>query len=124
MRSLMLAIFVVSIWSGSSRAHDIYSGLTDSWGKACCDETDCRPARFRTTAEGLEMLVDDDWIAVHQQAIQYRALTGDTGTTGGGHWCGSKLTGLGTTNGTHITRCAIVPPNLVLGPERGSRSLR
>jgi hypothetical protein len=37
---------------------------------------------------GVQMLLDDEWVGVPNDAIQYRSLDGDTGETRGGHWCG------------------------------------
>ena len=73
-------------------AHDIYIGLTDSSGIPCCTVSDCRPAQYRVSPEGVQMLVQDDWIVVPAPLIQYRLLKGDTGETAGGHWCGYTFT--------------------------------
>jgi hypothetical protein len=56
------------------------------------------------------MLINGDWIAVPDYTIQYRALPGDTGGTGGGHWCGDirYVVGHGMDYSTH---CAILSPN-------------
>ncbi len=90
------------------QAHDIYSNLRNDFGLRCCDESDCRPALYRLTPSGVFMQVDGDWIEVPSDAIQYRALPGDDGKTGGGHWCGSTLD---TSLGTKLwTRCAVLPP--------------
>ena len=35
-----------------TQAHDIYTGLYTKYGTACCDRTDCRPARYRTAGKG------------------------------------------------------------------------
>src|SRR5215212_3824043 len=88
-------------------AHDIYSELRDAYGLSCCDSTDCRPARYRLRGTDVEMFVYGQWIAVPADKIQYRALPGDTGETGGGHWCGTydHFTGI-----VHRTRCAVLPP--------------
>jgi len=54
------------------------------------------------------MFVDGHWIEVPNERIQYRSLPGDTGETGGGHWCGlANQLSLGP---LYITRCAILPP--------------
>ncbi len=91
------------------QAHDIYSHLRDEGGGSCCDDRDCEPALFRFIADGVQMFVDKRWIEVPSARVQYRALPGDTGETGGGHWCGSvnKLDALGT---VYMTKCAILPP--------------
>jgi hypothetical protein len=93
-----------------AQAHDIYSPLKDRWGNSCCHDQDCRPAHYRMTPAGVQMLINGEWIAVPDHAIQYRALPGDTGETDGGHWCGNiffKHSG-GVEYSTH---CAILPPN-------------
>ena len=89
-------------------AHDIYSELRDAYGLSCCDSTDCRPARYRLRGTDVEMFVYGQWVAVPANKIQYRALPGDTGETGGGHWCGTLYTpGFRV---VHMTRCAVLPP--------------
>ena len=104
------AIIVLSL-TLSLRAHDIYSHLQDPWGRSCCDESDCRPVSYRLTSGHLEMLVDGHWIEVPDHTIQYRALPGDTGEVGRGHWCGfaSKPSELDL-GPIYTTRCAILPP--------------
>ena len=92
-------------------AHDIYSPLKDRWGNSCCDDRDCQLAPYRLTANGLQMLVDRLWIDVPSDKIQYLAVPGDTGVTGGGHWCGfaDEPNGMDP-EALYITRCAILPP--------------
>lgn len=87
-------------------AHDIYGHLTNSSGRSCCDGSDCRPARYRILPEGVDMLINNRWIAIPRGALQYRILEGDTGETGGGHWCGEPW------EGSFITYCAFLPPTL------------
>jgi hypothetical protein len=99
----LLTLASVTGWSAPTDAHDIYMALKNRFGQSCCNEGDCRPAHYRTTANGVQMLVDGEWLAVPDEAIQYRALEGDTGETRGGHWCGLM------TFGNH-TYCAILPP--------------
>ena len=108
-RKLVIPLLVGWIGTQPSTAHDIYSHLADSEGASCCSQTDCAPAPFRVTPIGLQMLVHGRWIAVPTNKIQYRLLAGDTGDTGGGHWCGID-SGLGL-QPEPVTRCAIVPPN-------------
>jgi hypothetical protein len=68
-------------------------------------------AALRLTASGVQMLVDQRWIDVPDERIQYRALLGDTGETGGGHWCGStNKPDFGTPNTLYMTKCAVLPP--------------
>jgi hypothetical protein len=93
---------LLTIISWPSQAHDIYMSLVAPDGQTCCHDRDCRPASYRRTADGVEMLVDGRWIVVPDDTIQYRALDGDTGETAGGHWCG-KLE-------YEVTYCAVLPP--------------
>jgi hypothetical protein len=74
------------------------------------------------------MLLDDEWIRVPNDVIQYRSLDGDSGETRGGHWCGvtnwkrqDQVPGFeypppSNHPGLHLsrffTRCAILPPGL------------
>jgi len=108
-RKLVPLLLAVCIGPQPSNAHDIYSHLADSEGASCCDQTDCAPAPFRVTPIGVQMLVHGRWIAVPKNKIQYRMLPGDTGATGGGHWCGlDSHLGLAP---EPVTRCVILPPN-------------
>src|SRR5262245_7441768 len=100
---LVLGAMLLATTSWPTQAHDIYVGLKDSSGESCCNDRDCRPARYRITAGGVEMLVDDQWIAVQEHDIKYRTLKGDTGETAGGHWCGKSEYA--------VTYCAVLPPN-------------
>ncbi len=98
-----------------AQAHDIYSHLVDPWGNRCCDERDCHPAPYRTTTDGVKMFVEGRWINIPDYIIQYRALLGDSGETGGGHWCGFVVTPPSEPTKealelVYITRCAILPP--------------
>jgi hypothetical protein len=97
-----------------AQAHDIYTGLINHDGNSCCDEKDCRPALYRVSAEGVQMIVDGGWLHVADDKIQYRALRGDTGETGGGHWCGYLDADLQT----WVTRCAFLPPQSASGLRR------
>ena len=99
---------LLALWPGPIPVHDIYSELRDAYGISCCNSADCRPARYRLRGTGVEMFVYGQWIAVPANKIQYRALPGDTGETGGGHWCGMLYTpGRGV---IYMTRCAVLPP--------------
>ena len=101
----------------AGRTHDIYSHLKDNRGVPCCNDTDCRPARFRITARGVEMLVKDRWLTIPRDVLQYRTLPGDTGQTAGGHWCGYDdwdFADAVNPDLLGVTRCAILPPGFVL----------
>jgi hypothetical protein len=102
-KRLAIGGILLTTISWPSRAHDIYMSLVDREGQTCCHDRDCRPARYRITAAGVEMLVDRSWIVVPDDTIQYHALEGDTGETAGGHWCGKAEYG--------VTYCAVLPPN-------------
>jgi hypothetical protein len=105
-------VFLVLLASGPTvtQAHDIYTGLYTKYGTACCDQTDCRPARYRAAGTGVQMFVGHDWISVPPDVIQYRLLRGDSGETGGGHWCGYWVNE--PTEPGYVTLCAILPPGL------------
>jgi len=93
------------------QVHDIYAPLVDRWGKSCCDDSDCRPAPYRHTRTGVQMLVDGRWIDLPAVAIQRRTLSGDTGETAGGHWCGAVHENSEPNLAPiYTTRCAILPP--------------
>src|SRR5215813_13559194 len=88
MRTMMTTIAILILAAACAEGHDIYSGLMDPLGESsCCDDKDCRPAHYRITSAGVEMLLDDEWVRVPNKVIQYRSLDGDTGETRGGHWC-------------------------------------
>jgi hypothetical protein len=108
--AFMAAVLVISL-PLPIRAHDLYSHLMDEVGASCCDDQDCRPALYRVSASGVQMLVDQRWIDVPEDRIQYRALLGDTGETAGGHWCGSLYQpDVSSRSILHMTKCAILPP--------------
>jgi hypothetical protein len=106
---LLRSFFVLALISSTlpSDAHDIYGQLIDGVGRSCCDDSDCRPAQYRTNAHGVEMLIDERWIPIPRGKIQYKALDGDPGHTGGGHWCGAP-----DGERSFFTYCAILPPTL------------
>ena len=110
-RTAFVAAVLVTNLPLPIQAHDIYSHLVDEVGASCCDDKDCRPVLYRFIANGVQMFVDRRWINVPSDRIQYRALPGDTGETGGGHWCGSAyepdFSNLGA---LYMTKCAILPP--------------
>jgi hypothetical protein len=118
----MTMIAILTLGAACAEGHDIYGGLMDRSGASCCDETDCHPAYYRITSAGVDMLVDNEWVRVPNNLIQYRSLEGDTGETRGGHWCGvANWKGFGhLTDPNHpalhlsriSTRCAILPPGL------------
>jgi len=116
----MIAMLILTVTC--TEGHDIYSELKDHLGESsCCNETDCRPAHYRVTAAGVDMLLDDEWVRVPNDIIQYRRLNGDTGETNGGHWCGvTNFLGYDlrpdhpavTHSSRFYTRCVILPPEL------------
>jgi hypothetical protein len=101
-----IVVAFILLWPSNALTHDIYGTLHDGQGVSCCGGHDCRPAHYRITGNTVEMLVDGRWIVVPNETIQYRTLSGDTGETGGGHWCGV------TDRFESPTLCAILPPKL------------
>jgi hypothetical protein len=110
LRCAVASLVLLAIGPAATKAHDIYIGLYSKYGTACCDHSDCRPARYRETSVGVQMLVDLEWISVPPDAIQYRLLLGDSGESGGGHWCGHRVNEPSETG--YFTFCAILPPRL------------
>src|SRR4051812_31288414 len=51
------ALLAFLLLSDAACAHDIYTHLKSRSGKSCCDNSDCRPALYRTTSSGVEMRV-------------------------------------------------------------------
>jgi hypothetical protein len=118
-RTALVAVVLVASLPLPIRAHDIYSHLLDEVGASCCDNRDCRPALHRVSASGVQMLVDQRWIDVPDERIQYRALLGDTGETGGGHWCGSAYKpDFGNPTTVYMTKCAVLPPQSASAQDR------
>ena len=110
---LKLVLSVFAFWLGPialAEAHDIYSHLKDPWGNSCCNDKDCRPAPYRVTPAGVQMLIDGEWVEVPGYTIQYRALSGDSGQTGGGHWCGRTYQKVDNSV-FHVTQCVVLPPS-------------
>jgi hypothetical protein len=105
------------------QVHDIYLSLVDRWGRRCCDETDCRPAFYRLVKGRVKMFVNGEWIDIPYHTIQYRALAGDAGQTGGGHWCGFADRPSGDESLVYTTRCAILPPNTGATPDGMEQAL-
>jgi hypothetical protein len=106
------------LWPSNALAHDIYGTLTSRQGISCCGGHDCRPAHYRITANGVEMLVEGRWIVVPDETVNYLTLSGDTGETGGGHWCGF------THDFKFVTFCTILPPSSTLLIGDGKKSAR
>jgi hypothetical protein len=110
-RTAIMAVVLTASLPLPIQAHDIYSHLLDEVGASCCDDRDCRPALYRVTASGVQMFVDQRWIDVPNERIQYRALPGDTGETRGGHWCGSTHEpDFSKFGALYMTKCAVLPP--------------
>jgi hypothetical protein len=109
-RSALIGV-VLTLGLSPTNARDIYSNLRNVYGGSCCDDHDCQPALYRVTATGVFMQVDGHWFEVPSETIQYRALPGDDGKTGGGHWCGFVYGMNPDPQYRHyVTRCAILPP--------------
>lgn len=115
LKHILCAATLLLVFELPAHAHDIYSDLRDRLGNSCCDDTDCRPASYRHTAQGVQMYVGSKWITVPHDTIQYRALPGDIGETAGGHWCGI-IRDRRRYSTEHVTLCAILPPNAATMP--------
>lgn len=115
LKPLSFWIALLAFWPRPIEAHDIYTHLKSRSGKSCCDNSDCRPAQYRVTSSGVEMLIGENWVRVPGGMVEYRALEGDTGETNGGHWCGERY------EGGFITYCAFLPPNLASARQGSDR---
>ncbi|QCI66971.1 hypothetical protein [Phreatobacter stygius] len=104
---LVLALGLLAMSAGPLPAHDIYTHLKNKAGRSCCDGTDCRPVRYRQTPSGVHMLIEGVWVRIPDSQVEQRTIEGDTGETGGGHWCGRRLLG----ENRFMTYCAFVPPS-------------
>src|SRR6516165_8087176 len=83
MRTMMTMIAMLVFTAACAEAHDIYSELMGRLGESCCNETDCRPANYRVTAAGVEMLLDGEWVHLHPlRDPAARALLNKTGRRG------------------------------------------
>ena len=115
---LVVSLILTAIAPTTVNAHDIYHGLTSNFGKDCCDNSDCRPAPYRITPAGVLMLIDQVWIRVPRATIQHRLLSGDSGETFGGHWCGRRANDIDALNDPSVdgyfTFCAFLPPGLAM----------
>jgi len=112
---LAVVSMLLATASWPTQAHDIYTNLKDEVGASCCNDNDCRPAPYRTSSAGVQMLVDRRWIVVPNHSIQYRTLEGDTGETAGGHWCGKME--------FSVTYCAVLPPSSASATNADARQL-
>ena len=56
------------------KAHDIYTTLKDGSGRSCCNNHDCRPAHYRLSSTGVQMLVSGEWIVVPNAAMTARKI--------------------------------------------------
>lgn len=117
-RSLMIghlvaaSIMAMASWTmvhaedpaGHAKHHsDFYSQLkVPGRGYSCCNDKDCRPAKYRHTAKGVEFLIAGKWIQPPQERLMMRDTPDD-----GGHWCGNEA-GI-MSNGVPHTICAIIP---------------
>jgi hypothetical protein len=52
----------------------------------------------------------NSWTWIPGEKIEHRAIDGDMGETGGGHWCGERY------EGGFITYCAFLPPKVTSAP--------
>jgi hypothetical protein len=69
----LLPLVLASIWPAAINAHDIYTGLKNSSGRSCCADHDCRPAHYRLTPAGVQMLISGQWIVVPKLSKRFFA---------------------------------------------------
>ena len=72
LNSALVSLAIAVSWPEPIKAHDIYSALKDSAGVSCCNERDCRPAHYRFSPAGVQMLLSGECIVVPDETIQYR----------------------------------------------------
>ena len=113
LKSCLPVIALVAMWAMPTDAHEIYGGLKNKQGNACCDGSDCRPAAYRVKGGGVQMLIENIWFPIPSDMVEYRSVEGDMGETNGGHWCGTYLSS--TIWRYHYVRtyCAFLPPKLM-----------
>jgi hypothetical protein len=112
LKSWLACIALVAI-SAPTDAHEIYAGLKNRQGIACCDGTDCRPAAYRIKGGVVQMLIENLWFPIPSDVVEYRTVDGDTGESNGGHWCGKFLSSTIWRYEYLRTYCAFLPPNLM-----------
>ena len=114
----VVPLFLAAIAPARVSAHDIYHGLTSNLGKDCCDNSDCRPAHYRITPAGVQMLVDQVWIRCLVQRSSIDCCQENSGKTSGGHWCGRRANDIDALNDPSVegyfTFCAFLPPGLAM----------
>jgi hypothetical protein len=71
-----LCVLLVPLSAAQPQAHDIYVHLENESGFRCCNDQDCRPARYRSTSAGVEMFVYGKWVPVAPYDVQYRTVWG------------------------------------------------
>ena len=108
----LVFVVLIAVCTTPVQAHDIYTHLKNKRGASCCDGSECRPAPYRVGAWGVQMRIDGSWFDIHHDLIEYRSIEGDTGETGGGHWCGRHEQAPYSTWTYFKTYCAFLPPNL------------
>ncbi len=92
---------------------DFYSKLKQpKSGRSCCNDRDCRPARYRATHRGYEFLVYGRWVRVRNSKLMIEDTPDD-----GGHICG-QFVGDQHPLGIYViysdyVYCAIVPKGSV-----------
>ena len=112
-KSALISTVLITSLPLPIQAHDPYTTLKDRHGRPCCNSLDCQPAPYQVTPRGVRMFVDGHWVDVPSETIQYVILSGDTGETGGGHWCGQGYEPDGVDpNMLYVTKCAILPPQV------------
>lgn len=104
MRRLALLLLLMTVPAAAEEApghaqhHHWYKTLKiPGTGYSCCNDSDCRPAQWRATPNGVEFFIGGKWFFPPKQSV----IETET-VDGNGHWCGLD-------GASPLTFCAIVP---------------
>ena len=109
MKSLFIGLMLATIATPAIADDPVGHAMHHSWyqafrqpgtGMSCCNNSDCRPAQSRVTADGVQFLIAGKWITPEPSKII------ETETPGGdsSHWCG-----VNENDANPTTYCAIIP---------------
>jgi hypothetical protein len=104
-RAVLIGL-IVAAGGPAPRAHvsstgQDYSAFRRPDGTSCCNNLDCRPVEYRTTADGRLFMFPDGRQVYIPPHLVIRRPSDD----GHAHWCGIVLS-----TGDTATFCAILPP--------------
>jgi hypothetical protein len=102
---IAVAGFIAVALSADKAGHDkfheqFYSSLQHPKSKMpCCNDRDCRPAKYKIEQSGVSFFVGGKWIEVPKRTVM-ETVTPD----GLGHWCGIE-----EHRDFPVTYCAVLP---------------